>query len=482
MSLPPPRLSSVPRGRLPRPEPRTDQPDPSRSEDAADPGWGVLPALAALRRYSGQSFRRDLTAGLTVATVAVPQAMAYALIAGLPPQYGLYTAVVTTAIGALFSSSRQVVHGPTNAIAVMLLYALAPLSPSERVSTAILLCFLVGLIQVGISFLRLGTLIRHIPHTVILGFMTGAGCLLLLGQLRHLFGLTGQGPSTSLFHHDLFPWRANPWALSVGAGTIVLSLLLGRLNRRSRLHIPEYLTAVVVMAGCVWFFRLEGRGVRVVQDVPGGLLVFSPPPLEWARLQPLAGAALAIALLGLFEAIIMASVLAVRTGQELDLNQQCLSEGLANLGGSFFQCFPGSGSFTRSTLNLEAGAATQWAAFWSAVAVGLAVLLCAPLVRYIPGPALAGVLILSVWRLIDFRQLWQHLSRSRADAVVVLATAGAGLLGSLEVSMALGLGLALLFRGLAALRDRWAPAALPIPSSRPYPRLRKRDSHCGTTA
>ncbi|MGN6132934.1 MAG: SulP family inorganic anion transporter, partial [Aureliella sp.] len=389
-----------------------------------------VPALHSLRTYTGQEFRRDLIAGLTVAAVAVPQAMAYASIFGMPVELGLYTAIVMTAVGALFASSKQLINGPTNAISIAMLSALAAVPNDQRVSAAIMMAALVGLIQTGITLLRLGDLSRFISHAVVVGFTVGASILLVCDQLKNFLGLKAQGS-----HHDHFVTRlfrtlteGGPihWTTTaVAAGTVAIALLVRWGNRRLGWRVPELLVAIIGAALATWALDLGGPqwGVKLVEQIPRSLPSFAVPKLDWFLIRELSPSALAIALLGLLEAIAMAKSIAIKTRQKLDINQQCLSEGLANLSGSFFHCFPGSGSLTRSYINYQAGAATEWSGVIAAAGVALTVLLFAPLVQYIPRPALAGVLMLTATRMIDPEALRYHFKATRFDALIVTATA-----------------------------------------------------------
>jgi SulP family sulfate permease len=407
-----------------------------------------VPALESLRTYSWSALGGDVLAGLTVATVAVPQAMAYATLAGLPPQYGLYTAIVMTAVGALLDSSRQLINGPTNALAIALLSALALVPAEERLAAAVLLAFLVGVVQLGIALLRLGDLTRYVSHSVIVGFTVGAGTLLVLDQLKHLCGWRSVGEGDdhflkrfwlSLTHGGGVHWPT----FAIGAGTIAIVLGVRRLNgwlrkRGWRVPFPQHLVAVIVMALLVWGFRLEEQGVKIVGAIPAALPAFRVPDLNLDHVRLLSGSAFALAVLGLLEAIAMAKAIAAVTGQKLDINQQCLSEGAANLAGSFFQCFPGSGSLTRSAVNQQAGAVSQWSGVFAAVAVAATVLLFAPLARFIPRSALAGLLMLAAFRMVDGKQLLFHLRATRFDAGVVLATALAAVVISVEFCIVIG--------------------------------------------
>jgi SulP family sulfate permease len=409
---------------------------------------GNVPALQSLRGYSVRAFRADAVAGLTVATLAVPQAMAYATIAGVPAQHGLYTAIIMTAVGALFASSRQLIHGPTNALSIALLSALAPIAAADKIPTAIALALLVGLVQLGITFLRLGDLTRYISQAVFVGFTMGAACLVVLDQLKNLLGLPARGQPADHFLKRFWltisnAAESNGPTILIGVGTIGLVVAFRRLNNRLPrsglpLAVPEFLTAIAVMAAIVWACRLEERNVQILGNVPAAFPPLQVPHLRWELIQKLTGSALALAVLGLLEALAMAKAIASRTRQKLDLHQQCLSEGLANVAGSFFQCIPGSGSLTRSAVNQHAGAVSQWSGVLSAGAVAAMVLLFGPLAYYIPRAALAGLLLVTAWSMVDRKQLLYHLRATRFDAGIVLATALSAIFVSVEFCILIG--------------------------------------------
>jgi sulfate permease, SulP family len=407
--------------------------------------YRLVPALDSLRRYTTADARADAVAGITVAAVAVPQAMAYAMVAGLPAEYGLYTAIVMTAVGAVFDSSRQLINGPTNAISIAVLSALALVEgPEQKIQAAILLAFMVGSIQLAITLCRLGDLSRYISHSVIVGFTLGAGGLLVLDQVKNLLGLRALGDAHAHFLYRfwltlMYGGGIHAATASIGLGTIALvaALRWGKERLAWRL-LPDFLIVVAAMAALVAWLGLDQRGVTVIGTIPATLPHFVLPALDAAAIRTHSNAALAIAVLGLLEAIAMAKAIAAQTRQKLDVNQQCLSEGLANFTGSFFQCIPGSGSLTRSAINQQAGASTQWSGVVSAFAVALIMLQFAPYARFIPRAALAGILMVSAWKMVDWRALSYHLRATRFDAAIVVVTAVSAIAISVEFCILIG--------------------------------------------
>ncbi len=363
--------------------------------------------------FEWSALRKDCLAGLTVAAIAVPQAMAYALIAGLDPIYGLYSAIVVTAIASIFGSSVQLINGPTNAISLVVFSAVAFLERNGRDQAAeatFLLAAMVGLIQCGIAVFRLGDLTRYISESVVIGFMAGAGFLIALSQISNLFGLQAQGGGHLHLLHRLWltitqGGAANPRAVAVGLGTMVLIVVLRRFTRKHRLPRVDLLLALIVASGVAALLgwtqpNPDGRSlIAVVGKVPAGLPMLHVPKIESAWIKEMAGSAVAIAFLGLLEALAIAKAIGHQTRQPLDYNQQCLAEGLGNLAGGFFQCLPGSGSLTRSSINYQAGAVTRFSGVIAAAAVALALVLLGPLAWYLPRSALAGLLLVTapVW-------------------------------------------------------------------------------------
>ncbi len=413
--------------------------------------YRYVPAIDSLRTYSLGHFKRDMFAGLTVAAVAVPQAMAYASIFGMPVENGLYTAIIMTAVGALLDSSKQLINGPTNAISIAMLSALSIVPESQRVSAAIMMAFFIGLIQTTIALLRFGDLSRFVSHAVIVGFTLGASVLLLLDQLKNVFGLKGNGGAHEhflvRFWSDMTAGGRVNWAtVGIAVLTIVAAMGFRFLNNRYKLGLPELLLAIALSASVLFSLDpTKGSGVKLQLAIPRSLPTFAFPEIDWGLARNLSSSAAAIAFLGLLEAVAMAKSIASKTGQKLDMNQQCLSEGLANMAGSFFRCFPGSGSLTRSYINHTSGAATQWSGVISALGVAATILVLAPFAQYIPKAALAGVLILTAARMNDLKTLGYYLRATKFDRWILIATALSSILISVEFCILIGVFLSFAF-------------------------------------
>ncbi len=401
--------------------------------------------------YGWSALRHDVLAGLTVAAVAVPQGMAYALIAGLPPQYGLYTAFLTALLGSLLGSSSHLITGPTNAISLVVFSALAgvddlmghdpmirPLAIAQALAT---LTLLVGLVQLAITLLKIGDLTHYISESVVLGFMAGAGLLVALAQIPNLLGLQSQGDgNVHVLVRLVGTLReggpVHPHAVVLGLGAMVLAIVLRRVGKRLRVLLPDMLLALIVAAAVA--AALGWHSAEKGEEVPWGLPPWTPPGLHPVLMQRLTGSALAIATLGLLEALAMAKSVAARTREPLDFNRECLAQGLANLGGAFYQCMPGSGSLTRSAINYQAGAVSRLSGIVAAGVVGASLLLLSPLAHFVPRPALAGILVVTAWRLVDRRRLLYCLRATRYDAVLALATAFAAVFISIEFAILIG--------------------------------------------
>ena len=402
--------------------------------------------------------RHDLIAGLTVAAISFPQAMAYALIAGVDPRFGVYSAIVVTIVASIFGSSSHLINGPTSAISLLVFTALAFIdseNTTELFEGLFLLAVLVGAFQIIISLFKLGNLTRYISESVIIGFMAAAAFLLAIGQLGNALGVRDKGNGhmqvlrrvwLTLFHGDHINYRA----LTLSAAAVLLAVVLRKLVQRFGWPQIDML-AVLVITGLIAYFAgwsVPGAGghtaVSVAAKVPRSLPTPHIPEVHTDWLPELSSGALAIAFVGIIEALSIAKAIAYETQQKIDYNRQIMAEGLANLSGGFFQCLPGSGSLSRSAINYQSGAKTRFSGIVSAATVAAALLLFAPLLRYVPQPALAGLLLVTAARLVDFKRLIYTLKASRYDAGLVIVTAFTGVAIDLDKSVLLGVILSVL--------------------------------------
>jgi len=408
--------------------------------------------------YSWDKARADLLAGATVAAISLPQAMAYALIAGIDPRFGLYSAIVVTLVASIFGSSSQLINGPTNAISLVVFSALAFLSPEARLEmyqATFLLAVMIGVIQIVIGVFKLGDLTRYISESVVIGFMAGAGFLVALGQVGNFLGIKDRG--TGQQHVLLRFWltltqggAVNGYALGVGLGTVVLVLILRKLARRY--HLPQVgmlvalIAAALVAAHFGWSIpSANGKTLlSVVGNVPASLPRPHIPEIQFWWVKEMSSSALAIAFLGLLEALAIAKSISNDTRQKLNYNRQCVAEGLANLVGGFFQSLPGSGSLTRSAINHQAGAVSRMSGVFASAVVALGVLVLAPFARYIPKAALAGLLMVTAARLVDWKRIRYAMSASRYDAGLLLVTCFSAIFISVEFSILIGVAVSIL--------------------------------------
>ncbi|WP_158808014.1 SulP family inorganic anion transporter [Beijerinckia sp. L45] len=413
---------------------------------------------AVSRPYTIAIFRRDLVAALTVAAISLPQGMAYALLAGVDPRYGLYSAILVTLVASIFGSSSHLINGPTSAISLVVFSALAMFDPDQRVEAAeamFMLGAMVGAIQIFIAVFRLGDLTRYISESVILGFMAAAAALLAIGQISNAIGLKDKGTGTQHVLYRLWLTvtsgdAANPKAIVASVTALVLAVLLRKIVRRYSLPQFDMLTVLIAVAlgayAAGWTVPgLDGKtAIGVAGTVPSSLPTPHIPTVQLKWAWDLTTDAFAIAFLGLLEALAIAKAIANQTRQPLDYNRQILAEGLANLAGGFFQCLPGSGSLSRSAINFQAGAMTRFSGILTALLVAVAVLALAPLARFVPKPALAALLLLTAARLVDFKRLSYTLRASRMDAGVVIATGLSAIAFGLDISILIGVAMSII--------------------------------------
>jgi len=410
----------------------------------------IFPFLRWWPRVSRDTLRADAMAGLIGAVIVLPQGIAFATLAGLPPQYGLYAAMVPAIVAALFGSSWHLVSGPTNVISIFLFASLAPLQEpdtGEYIQLALTLTFLVGLMQLAMGMARMGALVNFISHTVVISFTAGAACLIFTSQIRHFFGV--EIPTGSTFAGTLSAFASalsdiNPYVTAVGVATLLTGVLFRRFAPRFPYMIVAMIAGAVVAALLNLAFGEAATRIAMVGTLPASLPALSAPDLSPGTIRSTLPIALAVTILALTEAVSIARAIAVKSGQRLDSNQEFIGQGLSNIAGSFFSAYASSGSFNRSGVNYEAGARTPLAAAVSALMLVPILLLVAPLIAHLPLAVMAAILFLVAWGLIDTRYIGRVLRTSRQEAAVMAVTFFAALFASLEFAIYAGALLSLM--------------------------------------
>ena len=415
----------------------------------------ILRWLPELRRPG--AMRADVLAGLTGAIVVLPQGVAFATLAGMPPQYGLYSAMVPCLIAALFGSSRLMVTGPANAISLMTMSLIVPLAvegSAKYVSLVLTLTFMVGVMQLLLGLIRAGKFVDIVPHSVVVGFTVGAAVLIMNSQLapalgiEHTRGLSIIANLQSLASHL---GSTSLTALVTCIATALACILWLPWNRT----IPALLIGVVA-GSLIGHFALTlpflGGELKMVAAIPSGWPPLSSPDLSLATLTSLALPALTMTLIALTEAMAIARAVAMKYHDKLDGNQEMLGQGLANLAGAFFSAYPSSGSFNRSGVNVQSGARTPVSAICAAVFLVIILMMVSPYVTLLPLAVVSGLLFLVAWGLIDvteIRRIWQVEPDQR---VPLLVTGIATVTVSLEWAIILGIASAFASKYFTAMK------------------------------
>ncbi len=409
----------------------------------------LFPFLRWWPRVGRDSLRADLLAGLVGALLVLPQGVAFATLAGLPPAYGLYCAMVPTIVAALFGSSLHTVSGPTNAVSLMTFASLAPLAmpgSPEYIRLAATLALLTGLFMVLLGALRLGLLVNFISQPVIIGFTGGAGTLILVSQLGPLLGIDvplGLPFASTLAHVLPHLSETRPAVLAVALVTVAVGAGLRRWRPRWPGIVLAMLAGVALALLLQILFGHDRTGIVMLDPIPRSLPAFAWPILDPGTFVQLSAAAVGVAIVALTQSISIARAIALRSGQRIDGNQEFIGQGLSNIAAGLFSGFPTSASVNRSGPNIEAGAATPLSAVFAGVMLAGIVLVFAPLVAWLPLPAVAGVLCLAGWSLIDFRRIRATLHLSPPEGGVLLLTLAATLLMRLEVAVLVGVAASL---------------------------------------
>lgn len=390
------------------------------------------------------NLRNDIIAGFIGAVIVLPQGVAFATIAGLPPEYGLYSAIVPAIVAALWGSSRHLVSGPTTAISLVVFASISPLASvgtAEYVKLALTLTFVVGLIQLFMGWMKVGKLLNFISHTVVVGFTAGASLLIMSSQIKNFFGIgVPQGSSFYETIHIFFLKidSVNYFVMGVGLATLVSGIILKKFWPKFPYMIPAMLVGSLVGFLMNDHFGYAVTGIKTVGALPASLPPLSAPSFDLEILKKIASPALAITLLALTEAIAISRAVASRSGQRIDGNQEVIGQGMSNMIGSFFSAYPASGSFNRSGLNYESGAKTPMASIFAAVFLGIIILFVASLAKFLPVAVMAGILFLVAWGLIDFHHIKYIAKSSKSEIGLLAATFFSTLFLELEFAIFVG--------------------------------------------
>ena len=411
-----------------------------------------LPILSWLPGYKKEYLSGDFSAGLTVGVMLIPQGMAYAMIAGLPPVYGLYAALVPQVVYAIFGTSRQLGVGPVAMDSLLVaagVSVIAEAGSQNYISLAILLAFMMGVTQLALGLFRMGFLVNFLSKPVISGFTSAAALIIALNQLKHFVGVDLSGSNVfTILYEAILKFGEFNW-ISLVMGTVGILIL----KNIKKLHkaIPGALVAVILGIIVVKIFNLNAHEVKIVGKVPEGLPHFSIPVFGSPHFNELIPIAATLALIAFMEAISVAKALQAKHKNEykLDANQELIGLGMSNVVGSFFSCYPTTGGFSRSAVNEQSGAKTNLAALISASLVALTLLFLTPLFYYLPKSILAAIIMVAVFGLIDIKfpvTLWKT---KKEDLLMLLiafgVTLGFGIKEGIGVSVAISL-LAMIYR------------------------------------
>jgi len=384
-----------------------------------------FPIIENFSTHSSQDWRKDVIAGITVAVMLVPQGMAYAMLAGMPPIYGLYGGLIPLLFYAILGTSRQMSIGPVAISALLVLAGVSqiadPMTP-EYISLVILTGLLVGIAQFLLGVFRLGFLVNFISHPVIVGFTSAAAIIIAISQLKDLLGISIPRFSRvyETVHYVSNHFSETNWVtVFLCIGSIIIMLILKKINKA----IPGALLVVIVGTLLVYFIGEEKLGIDLVKDVPQGLPVFQMPEKIWGKIQILYPTIFTVTIICIVESIAIAKVLQAKHGDyQIRANQELIALGISKIGGAFFQSIPTSGSFTRSAVNNESGARSGFASIFTATLIGLTLVFLTPLFYFLPKSILAAIILLSVKSLFDWKEakhLWQT---HRSDFYMMLTT------------------------------------------------------------
>ena len=406
----------------------------------------IFPFILWFRLTTIETIKADFFAGLTGAIIVLPQSVAFATIAGMPPEYGLYAAMVVPIIAALFGSSFHLISGPTTAISIVVFAAVSKYAApgsEEFVALALTLTFLAGVYQLVFGLAKFGLLVNFVSHNVVIGFTAGAAILIASSQIPYILGIhipRGEGFINTWI--DLYSGvgEFNIYLLIVGLGTLVSAIII----KLIRPKFPYLLIGMFVGGFLAFYLSSFTDSIETVGVMPAYFPPLSSPNFSLSSLKSLAPEAFAIALLGLIEASSIGRSIATKSNQRINPSQEFIGQGTSNIVGSFFSGYASSGSFTRTGVNFESGARTPLSAILAALFLMVIVLLVGPLISYLPYAAMAGIILIVAYNLIDFQSIKKTFTYSKSESVIFTATFLSTLLFELEFAIYLGVLLSLM--------------------------------------
>ena len=414
-----------------------------------------LPISLSLRGYNRSSLKADLVAGAVVAMMLIPQSLAYALLAELPAETGLYASIFPLIAYALFGSSRTLSVGPVALVSLMTMVALSKVvepGSADYLSAAIALALLTGGMLLLMGLFRLGFIANFLSHTVVSGFITASGILIALSQLRHIFGVAADGDTIPQILSSLLANLSAVNHVTAAIGLLVLVFLFWAragveplltrvgIERNSAALIAKAAPVIGVIATilCVWLWRLDDLGVAIVGTIPSGLPILAWPSISFELLQQLWLPALSIALISYIESVSVGKTLAAKKRTSINPNHELIGLGAANVASAFSGAFPVTGGLSRSAVNFDAGAATQMASIFAAIGIALASLFLTPAMYFLPKATLAATIIVAVLSIVDFSMLRKTWRFSHSDFYALLITIFGTLLFGVEVGVISG--------------------------------------------
>ena len=406
----------------------------------------IFPFILWFRLTTIETIKADFFAGLTGAIIVLPQSVAFATIAGMPPEYGLYAAMVVPIIAALFGSSFHLISGPTTAISIVVFAAVSKYAApgsEEFVALALTLTFLAGVYQLVFGLAKFGLLVNFVSHNVVIGFTAGAAILIASSQIPYILGIhIPRGGGFINTWVDLYSGvgEFNIYLLIVGLGTLVSAIII----KLIRPKFPYLLIGMFVGGFLAFYLSSFTDSIETVGVMPAYFPPLSSPNFSLSSLKSLAPEAFAIALLGLIEASSIGRSIATKSNQRINPSQEFIGQGTSNIVGSFFSGYASSGSFTRTGVNFESGARTPLSAILAALFLMVIVLLVGPLISYLPYAAMAGIILIVAYNLIDFQSIKKTFTYSKSESVIFTATFLSTLLFELEFAIYLGVLLSLM--------------------------------------